>query len=201
MTNFKYLLVLLLFTVSCSVFKHKNKEKTKTELVKESQSSKKENNSIISNTEVESKDSTVTNFSINNHKSAAQVLQNFTLKNNGKCLDGGQLRFINFTDKNGNKTEIPVNDNTELNFSNSDAVLEENRSLKDEMKKMKETNLKLQDSVQYSKSIQEKASEKSSSSIIEIETKKESKSFVSYLFVAFAAVVFWELGKKYLKPK
>ena len=197
---FLLLMLMLMLSTSCSVFKHKTKEKAKTEIQKKTDISKMENISISAKTVITAKDSAVANFNFSKEKRSSEMLQNFTLKSNGKCLDGGQIRFVNFTDKNGNKTEIPVNDNTELNFTSSDAVLEENKTLKTEIKKLKQENVQLQDSLNVSKNLQLNESKSSKTAIAEVETKKESKSFFSYVFVAFAAIVFWELGKKYLKP-
>lgn len=45
-------------------------------------------------------------------------LLNFTLKSNGNYIENSPIRFVTITDNKGNKTEIPVNDNTELIFNN-----------------------------------------------------------------------------------
>ena len=193
------LLFCLLVVSSCGVFKNKNKEKTKENL--EVKVNIESNDEIFATKKlyIAKKDSTWINKNDSSTYRKYSVNQNFTLKNNGKCLDGGLIRFVNFTDNKGNKTEIPVNDNTDLDFSNANEITEENKLLKTEILKISTENLHLQDSIRSLKKIHSKSSAKSENLNLKTNIETKKNTWASYVLVAFATLVFWEFGKKYLK--
>lgn len=198
MKNLIFILLLLL-PVSCGVFKNKSKEKSKTESEIKAHISAMENTSISETKTVAKTDSSVSDFKINAQSTAATISQNFSLKQNGKCADGGETRFVSFTDKNGNKTEIPVNDNTELNFNNTDAVLAENKELHSTVSQLKSENNKLRSELSTEKENNSKISATKNESNIRSDVETKKNPLISYVFIAFAAIVFWEFGKRQLK--
>ena len=193
---------LLLFIVTaCTTQKHKTKDKTKTE------SQQKEVNSIASEVKTETAeskvktDSVVNNTAFSSGKSSASVLQNLSLKNNGKCLDGGQIRFLKFTDAQGNMTEVPVNDNTDLDFSSTSELTKENASLKTENSKLTKEKTDLQTKYDAEVKARKNLEKKQSTLQINTDAKSERSQLTAFLWCIVLTVVFWESGKFYIKKQ
>lgn len=134
-------------------------------------------------------------------KNTQHLLQNFTLKNNGKCLENSTIRFVSITDNKGNKTEIPVNDNTELTFSHQNdikienlALQAENNRLKKELSEKETSNKTLKNELyserQKVKQIQRK---------LDLEVQSNKPSFWLFILVGVIAIIVWEIIKRNLK--
>lgn len=194
------MLLLLLFIGSCTVSKHKTKDKNDTSITNEVQSNEKSSvkeNSVQQNNR---SDSTASNANYNIDRSKTATLQNFSLKNNGKCADPGSTRFVQFTDVLGNKTSIPVNDNTDLNFGSESEIKKEVESLKTEnvnLKKEIETLKKDKESLTV-KEVDQKSNIRVKASKVDTET--ENRSLWAFVLVGILSIIVWEFIKKLIKP-
>ena len=193
---------LLLFIVTaCTTQKHKTKEKTKTE------TQEKEVNSISSEIKAETAevkvktDSVFNNTAFSSGKSSVSILQNLSLKNNGKCADGGEIRFLKFTDAQGNMTEVPVNDNTDLDFSSTSELTKENASLKTENSKLTKEKTDLQTKYDAEVKARKDLEKKQSALQINTDAKSERSQLTAFLWCIVLTVVFWEAGKFYIKKQ
>lgn len=112
------LILSMLMLFACNT-RHKVKDMEKSKVQVEI-SNKVEKNNAVFQKEQENKlflDSTITQQLLNSNIFNENYLQNFILKSNGNCVENSPIRFVTITDNKGNKTEIPVNDNTELIFN------------------------------------------------------------------------------------
>ena len=195
-----FVTIALLF-VSCTVFKHKEKSKEKTEIVK------MENTSISSEVKSEVKadvsvtDSTVQQTAFSISKTFGSIAQNFTLKNNGKCADGGEIRFLRITDAQGNQTEIPVNNNTDLSFNSESEITRENASLKTENSKLTKEKTDLQTKYDAEVKARKDLEKKQSALQINTDSKSERSQLTAFLWCIVLTVVFWESGKFFIKKQ
>ena len=195
-----FVTIALLF-VSCTVFKHKEKSKEKTEIVK------MENTSISSEVKSEVKadvsvtDSTVQQTAFSISKTFGSIAQNFTLKNNGKCADGGEIRFLRITDAQGNQTEIPVNNNTDLSFNSESEITRENALLKSEISNLKTENTYLKQQIDAKSDQSNQQSESIKTTDVKIETDKKQNSLISYFWCVIISVILWESGKFFIKKQ
>lgn len=193
------IIILLLLITSCTVSKQKMKDKNDTSITNEVQSNEKSSVKENSLQENNKSDSTVSNTNYNIDRSKTATLQSFSLKNNGKCADPGSTRYVHFTDVLGNKTLIPVNDNTDLNFGNELEIKKEVESLKTEnvnLKKEIET-LKKDKEALTAKQAAQKSNIRVKASKTDVETKKHS--FWSFILVGVLFIMAWELIKKLTK--
>lgn len=184
---------------ACTTQKHKTKVQTKTE------NQEKEVYSISADVLAETQttsqktDSTVQNTDLSTSKSFASIAQNLTLKNNGKCVDGGEIRFMKFTDSQGNITEVPVNDNTDLSFNSASELAEENQTLKIAFANLytekSDLETKLKAEIDENRNFQK--SDKSASTNLEID--KKQNSLMSYVWCIILTILIWEIGKLYFK--
>lgn len=191
------LLFLLIFlTNNCTVNKHKTKDKNDTSITNEVQITEKSSVKENSVQQHNRSDSTVSNANYNIDRSKIATLQNFSLKNNGKCAGPGSTRYVQFTDVLGNKTSIPVNDNTDLNFGSESEIKKEVESLKIEninLKKQIET-LKKDKEALTAKQESQKSNIKVKVSKTDVETEKYP--FWSFIVVGVLSIVFWEIIKR-----
>lgn len=197
----KNLIILLsvLLIGSCTVSKQKKKDKNDTSITNEVQSNEKSSvkeNSVQQNNR---SDSTASNANYNIDRSKTATLQNFSLKNNGKCADPGSTRYVQFTDVLGNKTSIPVNDNTDLNFGSESEIKKEVESLKTE-------NVNLKKEIETLKKDKQALTIKQATQISNIRVKAsktdvqtEKHSFWSFILVGVLFIVVWETIKGIIK--
>lgn len=190
------MLLLLLLMGSCTVSKHKMKDKNDTSITNEVQSNEK--NSVKENSVQQNNrsDSTASNANYNIDRSKTATLQNFSLKNNAKCADPGSTRYVQFTDVLGNKTSIPVNDNTDLNFGSESEIKKEVESLKTENFNLKKENetLKKDKEAFTTKEEAQKSNIRVKASKTDVETEKYP--FWSFIVVGVLSIVVWETIKK-----
>ena len=185
--------------LSCGVTKDKTKTKSQFESDQQSTLDFKSNINTTIDSVGSKKDSTVVKTSSSNVKADISVLQNFTLKNSGKCENGGQTRFVSFTDATGNKTSIPVNDNTELNFDNSTDFKKQIETLTVENTSLKKENSSLKTKLESASETKASSEKKESSSDDSTNVKTEKSSFSSYAFFVLLGIVVYELLKQFIK--
>lgn len=193
---------LLLFVVAaCTTQKHKNKEKTKTE------HQEKEINSISSVVQSETKavttvsDSAVQKTDYNGHKSFGSIAQNLTLKSNGKCTEGGEIRFLKFTDSQGNMTEVPVNDNTDLSFNSAAELAEENITLKSDNSELKKENTDLETKLKTATDQNRKFEQSAKAATANTDTNSERSQLTAFLWCIGLTIMLWEAGRFYIKKQ
>lgn len=195
----KLITIFLFLIISCGV----TKDKTKFKSDFDQSSAAKTNFSNDMSKKVDStgnkKDSLFTKLNQSTVKADLSVLQNFNLKNTGKCGDGGTTRFVNFTDAAGNKTSIPVNDNTELNFNNSTDLKKQIESLSQELTEVKTENTQLKSKLDLKAKGSTTTNKKSSGSTGETNVKTKKSSFASYAFVGLLCIVVYELLRQFIK--
>lgn len=190
---------LLLFIFSCTTQKNKVKEKTQTEI------QQKEVKSIVAEVKSESNsgqvktDSTNQKTDIMSNKSFEAIAQNLSLKNNGKCLNGGEIRFMKFTDLQGNKTEIPVNDNTELSFNSNSEVTKENIALKSSVQQLKIEKIEMQSKIDSLSEQNEKMDFQLNANTVNSNNDVKQNSLSSYLWCILITLIVWECGQLYFK--
>ncbi len=193
--------MLLSLVAACTTQKHKAKEKTKTEI------DKKEINSISSEVSNETKavvsimDSTTKKTDYNSSKLFGSIAQNLTLKNNGKCADGGDIRFLKFTDAQGNKTEVPVNDNTEVNFNTAAELTAENKSLKTALLSLSTEKSDIETKLKAAQNQIRKYQESEKSVSTNIKTEVERSQLTAFMWCIVLTIVFWEAGKFLIKNR
>lgn len=190
------LFLLLLLVSGCGVTKQKQKEKSQTELeeiIKATENLDVKENTV-SNKAVSDSTNSITNFTVDRSKAA--TLQNFSLKNNGRCTDPGTIRYLNFTDALGNKTSIPVNDNTDLNFNSESEFKKEIENLKIEVTNLKKENetLKKENQTHIAKEVSQKTKIKAKTGKTNTETEK--RSFWAFILVGVLSIIAWEFIKK-----
>lgn len=196
------LFLILLGIASCGTrLKTKNttaqKQNVQTEKTHQSESQKEENN--FEKAEVSNAENSIVQIDFG--KNRQSILQNFTLKNNGKCIENSVVRFVSITDNKGNKTEIPVNDNTELNFSHQDDIQAENKVLKAENERLKKEKSETETTVttlQKELYIERQKQEKTQKSS-DLKVKSHRSTFWLFILIAVVAVIAWELIKINLK--
>ncbi len=189
----------LLIVASCGISKEKSKQKElleqTTTLDFHTEMTRKENElKNISGT-----DSSSNKIGLNSLKSFLETSQNFTLKNNGKCSESGEIRFVNITDFHGNKTSIPVNDNTELNFGNETKLRYEISELKQEIVNLKSENNLLQKNSEELEALKKHQTFNSKSQTTNVDVKTKKSSFSNIILIVVLSIVGWELLKFYLK--
>ncbi|WP_144282638.1 hypothetical protein [Chryseobacterium echinoideorum] len=196
----KLITILIILLISaCTSSRQKSKEKqesfTETDFTKETKTSVTE----LENSKQNSKDSVSakTNYTIVRDNLLAS--QNFQLKNNGKCADPGTIRNVEFTDAFGNRTTIPVNDNTELNFINETDLKNEIESLKLENNHLFETSLSTQRKYEDLENEYEVFKQNLKSKSVKTDTKTEKNTVWQFALVAVLAVIVWETSKKLIK--
>lgn len=196
----KLITILIILLISaCTSSRQKSKEKqesfTETDFTKETKTSVTE----LENSKQNSKDSASakTNYTIVRDNLLAS--QNFQLKNNGKCADPGTIRNVEFTDAFGNRTTIPVNDNTELNFINETDLKNEIESLKLENNHLFETSLSTQRKYEDLENEYEVFKQNLKSKSVKTDTKTKRNTVWQFVLVAVLAVIVWETTKKLIK--
>lgn len=195
----KSIIIILLMLLSCGVTKDKIKTKSET---KETQvMAVNTNKSVKKNLDSTKnlKDSTVENRSWSTVKADLSVLQNFTLRNSGKCDNAGETRFVSFTDAAGNKTNIPVNNNTELNFGTSTDFKKQIETLKIELSVVKAENTALRAKIESNAVINQKSSRNQSASNASTNVKTKKSSLPSFAFVGLLSIVVYELIRQLIK--
>lgn len=196
----KLITILIIFLISaCTSSRQKSKEKqqtvSETNLTKE----KKASVNASENVKESKKDSVSTKASYNIVRDNLFVSQNFQLKNNGKCADPGTIRNIEFTDAFGNRTTIPVNDNTELNFINETDLKNEIESLKLENNQLFETSLSIQTKYEALQNEYEIFRQDLKSKSIKTDTETKKNTIWQFALIAVLAVLIWETSKKLIK--
>ena len=137
----KFIIILCLFLISCGA-RHKTKSVEK-EALKTEEKYLKETQSTSAEKEKEAHKILDSGKNISEHNSFMDqysFLQNFTLKNTGKCLNPS-VHFVTVTDSKGNTTQIPIDNNTELSFNNENKSNKEFSSLKQENTELKQSIL------------------------------------------------------------
>lgn len=76
-------------------------------------------------------------------------MQNFILKSNGNCVENSPIPFVTITDNKGNKTEIPVNDNTELIFNHKKKNENKQEDPKTESQQVTKENIKQKSELKF----------------------------------------------------
>lgn len=138
-----FVLTLSMFLLFSCNTRHKVKHTEKTEAQTET-NTKVEKYTEFSENQQENQqflDSTRVNQFLKTSYFGESNLLNFTLKSNGNQIENSPIRFVIITDNQGNKTEIPVNDNTELIFNNEkknqrgniNSKIEENHIIKNDI--------------------------------------------------------------------
>ncbi|MEG0760087.1 MAG: hypothetical protein RR411_01275 [Chryseobacterium sp.] len=192
----KLIIFLLLFLFSCGITKEKSKLKQsetselQLKLFEQSNSSGTVNSAATKNQLTES--STHNNF----ESSKLLTNQNFILKSNGKCAEPGTVRNVQFTDKAGNTTTIPVNDNTELNFGNTSEESKEIQTLKEDKRILLDEKNDLQLKYDNSSKLLFESKEKLKKQSTELYLKQKKSTIWQFLLCAVLAVVLWELLRK-----
>lgn len=185
----KYLLILLLLLSCGSRTKTKTTDKTKVETEHDT------NIKAIIGFENKAKTEMETEVT------ALQSIQNLSLKNSGKCQDAGVVRFLSFTDKNGSKLEVPVDNNTELNFGNETNFKQENQILKSKNESLKSENINLstrfKEVLNQNKTLTEKAKSSKKSNHV----KADRTSWTTWLWFGISLILFLEFGKFIIKKK
>lgn len=192
-------IILMFGLISCATNKQKSKEAEKTEISVseiESQLKTAENLTNLTNNQ---RDSAVSKTDIRASKEISSVLQNLTLKNSGKCLDGGEIRFLKISDSNGNITEVPVNDNTELNYSNSLVLEKENEVLKIENTTLKNENTNFQSRIYELENSQQNNRSKIDISNESSKLDVERNSFMSYVWTVIITILLTLVGRFLIK--
>lgn len=196
----KLITILIIFLISaCTSSRQKSKEKQET--VSETDFTKERQASVNASENVKEskKDSVSTKTSYNIVRDNLFASQNFQLKNNGKCADPGTIRNIEFTDAFGNRTTIPVNDNTELNFINETDLKNEIESLKLENNQLFETSLSIQTKYEALQNEYEVFRHNLKSKSVKTDTKTKKNTIWQFVLVAVLAVLIWETSKKLIK--
>lgn len=202
MRNLILFILILLGSVSCGT-RHKIKiaDVQKREIDNEKTYQGETQNLENSSEKVENSSAENTIIQRNWQKETQHILQNFVLKNNGKCLENSAIRFVSITDNKGNKTEIPVNDNTELNFSHQNDIQTENQALKTENQRLKnevsekETHIKTLRKELYS----EKQKRQEIHKKLDLQVKSQKPSIWLFIALMIVSVVVWEFVKTNLK--
>ncbi|KMQ70304.1 hypothetical protein [Chryseobacterium koreense] len=195
------ILLMLSLVAACTTQKHKTKEKTKTE------TQKNEVNSISSEVSNETKavvsvmDSTTQKTDYNSSKLFGSIAQHLTLKNNGKCADGGDIRFLKFTDAQGNKTEVPVNDNTEVNFNTAAELTAENKNLKTALSSLSTEKSDIETKLTAAQNQIRKYQESEKSTSTNIKTDIERSQLTAFIWCIVLTIVFWEAGKLLIRNR
>ncbi|MGD1319146.1 hypothetical protein [Chryseobacterium sp. 2R14A] len=191
--------MLLIFVSGCVTRKHKIKDKQEFYQEVENKTTWQKNENTFVEKKGMKKDSLYTNNKYNLERNHLFTSQSFQLKNNGKCGDPGVLRNIEFTDALGNRTSIPVNDNTELHFGNESFLKKEVESLKTEIFNLKKENEILKS---YKVDLSTKKTAQKST-ITErkgnTEVKTEKHSFWSFILVGLLSIILWETIKGIIK--
>lgn len=193
------LIFLLLFSVGCTVSKTKSKTKDKLEISEQTKIS--ENTTVKSSTDVKNavSDSSGSKSNYNIDRNHSSALQNFSLKNNGKCSDPGPTRYVQFTDALGNRSTIPVNDNTDLNFENITELKKEVESLQQENANLVKSNKTFKNQVDVSEKKISDQNKLIKSLSMKSDIHKDKNPFSLYALIIVCTVVVWELLKKLIK--
>lgn len=199
MKKLTYFIILLFFVSGCVTNKHKMKEKQESNSLLETKNSLKSDEKLDVESNQIRKDSISIKSKYSIEKNELFAAQNFQLKNNGKCGDPGTLRNVEFTDVLGNKTSIPVNDNTELNFQNQSELKKEVESLKVENKQLTETITETQSKYEKAQSENNDLKQKLNTKTSNVNTKAESNSIWQFILCIVLSIVIWEGSKKLIK--
>ena len=195
----KYLLILLLL-LSCG-------SRTKTKTTDKTEAKVDVNDKTKVETEHDTNIKAIIGFEnkaktqIETEVTTLQSIQNLSLKNSGKCVDAGQVRFLSFTDKNGSKLEVPVDNNTELNFGNESNFKQENQSLKSENESLKTENTSL--STRFKEVLNQNKTLSENVKVLQKSNHVESQrtSWTTWLWFGISLIMFWEIGKFIIKRK
>lgn len=193
------IICLLMMLYSCSIMKSKSKQKQFTE---NSVQTVIEAETVTKNQEMENSsfsDSTIHKTSFTGAKSLLSNSQNFNLTNNGKCGDPGSVRFVHVTDSKGNHTSIPVNDNTDLKFSNESKSENEISDLKIENSSLIKQNDSLKNTTETLQSQNINQSAELISKSLELDLKTKSSPLSAFIWMGIISVIAWELLKFYFK--
>ncbi|MCC2590374.1 hypothetical protein [Chryseobacterium sp. MFBS3-17] len=191
--------LLLMFSASCATQKHKSKQANQSEAKKMETTSTDRRTDLETAQAVTRTDSAAQKTDLVRNMEVSSILQNLTLKNSGKCAEGGEIRFLKFTDAQGNTTEVPVNDNTELDFSAGAHLQKENIQLKAELQKSQNINEQLNARLQVADQQNRQNREEFSTSSKATDLDVERNSFMSYVWTVLIAVLLWEIGKFTIK--
>ncbi|WP_312078334.1 hypothetical protein [Chryseobacterium sp.] len=196
----KLIIFFLLLLFSCGITKEKSKLKQSE--ASEINAKVSEQNNSSGTVNAASTKSNLTDISLQNNfeRSRLQNNQNFTLKSNGKCAEPGTVRNVQFTDKAGNTTTIPVNDNTELNFGNQSEESKEIETLKADKRILQDEKNDLQLKYDKNSKLLSETQEKLNKKSTDTDVKTKKNSIWQFLLCAVLAVFCWELLKK-LKQK
>lgn len=195
----KVIIILLLLLFSCGITKEKYKQKQIETSELSSKLYKDNNNSGTINLASTKNQFTEISGKKNLESSKLLTNQNFSLKSNGKCVEPGAVRNVQFTDKAGNITTIPVNDNTELNFGNQSEESKEIQTLKEDKRILLNDKINLQLKYDKTQKLLTETNEKlqKKSTYTDIKTKKNT--FWQFVLCAILAVIIWEGSKKLIK--
>lgn len=202
----KNLLIILmcLMVASCATKRQKNKEKIKTEIQQKETGSSATSSVTEVMATTSKKDSTVQTIDQITNRSAAIFAQNLSLKNNGKCTDGGEIRFLKFTDAQGNQTEVPVNDNTDLDYSSSAELEKENSSLKSRIESLTSENRALKSQVAANSETNYSKQLSALQQALKKDAETERNSIMSYVWCGLLSIIGYVtakfLIKTYFKP-
>lgn len=195
----KYLLILLLL-LSCGTrekIKITDKAEAKIETTDKTKVETGEETEVKAKIEVKDKAEIEEKTEIK----ALQSIQNLSLKNSGKCQEAGTVRFLSFTDKNGSKLEVPVDNNTELNFGNESNFKQENQTLKSENESLKTENTSL--STRFKEVLNQNKTLSENVKVLQKSNHVESQrtSWTTWLWFGISLIMFWEIGKFIIKRK
>lgn len=192
------ILLFSLFLLSCGT-RSKDLEKTTTkeqsvanQSTNINQSSQTEfiNDERLSNREI-------TDF--NSQTLGTQSIQSLVLKNTGKCVDPGTVRYLNFTAKDGSKIEVPVDNNTELAFGNESNFKQEIQFLKTENETLKTENNVLKKHFKEVLNQNESLTKTIETSTKSNHVKSDRTSWATWLWFGIAIIAFWEFAKSLIK--
>lgn len=194
-----YLLALLLFLTACNALKNKDKTKDKLQAETSQQVQNRENSTTTGSESYKIADSTVASFNQQSSTAVQSLIQSLSLKNTGKCTESGETAYMKFKDVSGAELSVPVNNNTDLSFSNSSELQQENSALKMENTSIKTQTAKLETELKASKETNTKLQTKLKAANTELSTQTKTPTFWSYLFWCLVAVVVYKVGEIYVK--
>lgn len=195
----KLFIILLMLVCSCASHKTKTKQKEKDRSEMISQQKAEIHTTAQTSLQSNTTDSGTQKMQFSADRYAASSLQDLQLTNNGKCAAGGEIRFVRFTDAQGNQAEIPVNDNTDLSFRSTNELEKQNATLSSEIAHLKQENRDLQYKVDQKEKQAGKTQVKASASATQSDTDAKTATWPLFLLCAVLSVVAWEILKKYSK--
>lgn len=198
----KTLLIFTIFLVSsCSIMKNKSKEKLMSSSVENTSITASTDLKIREREDIATKDSLVTKQDFKIEKSTIATSQKINLINNGRCADPGILRFVQITDLQGNKTEIPVNDNTDLQFGNDSKFDTEISDLKIENSALLRQNKSYEKDTDSLQSLNTNLNKELITKSMQLDLKTKSSPLSAFIWVVLLSIAAWEILKFYLKKQ